>query len=117
MKKRYSLLSIIVLVVFLSSCGDKEEKKPVQKETPVQEVLKPDTAAQEVVIEEEAPPMEEEQIPQDRVVTVQKGEWLYDIARREYGSMHEWRKIYEANKDNISNPDVIYPNQELIIPE
>ncbi len=113
MKMKYLLLSILVLTIIISSCADKNPE--VQVETPKQEVMKPDT-----VVDEPEPVIEEvveEVIPEERVVVVKKGEWLYDIARNEYGSMHEWRKIYEANKDKIDNPDFIYPNQELIIPE
>ena len=114
MKLRYLLFSVLVITFILPSCGGK--KKEVQVETPVQEVMKPDT-----VVEEPEPVIEEVvieiEVPKDRKVVVKEGEWLYDIARNEYGSMHEWRKIYEANKDKIDNPDVIYPNQELIIPE
>jgi len=114
MKLRYLIFSALIITILIPSCGEK--KKEVQVETPAQEVMKPDT-----VVEEPAPIIEEVVVeveePTERTVIVREGEWLYDIARNEYGSMHEWRKIYEANKDKIDNPDVIYPNQELIIPE
>jgi nucleoid-associated protein YgaU len=41
---------------------------------------------------------------------------LSKIAQREYGDAGDWRKIYEANKDTIKNPDLIYPGQTFIIP-
>jgi nucleoid-associated protein YgaU len=44
------------------------------------------------------------------------GDSLSEIARREYGDASEWRRIYEANKHLIKNPDLIYPGQELSIP-
>jgi len=44
------------------------------------------------------------------------GDSLSEIARREYGDADEWRRIYEANKHIIKNPDLIYPGQELTIP-
>ena len=114
MKIRHLLSSAVILALLATSCGDKKPKE-VQVETPKQEVVKPDT-----IIEETEPVVEEvveEAPPRERVVVVKEGEWLYDIARAEYGSMHEWKKIYEANKEKIDNPDMIYPNQELIIPE
>jgi nucleoid-associated protein YgaU len=113
MKIRHLLFSTIILAITATSCGDKKPKE-VKVESPKQEVVKPDT-----VIAEPEPVIEEviEEVPTEHIITVKKGEWLYDIARAEYGSMHEWRKIYEANKDKIDNPDMIYPNQELIIPE
>jgi nucleoid-associated protein YgaU len=45
--------------------------------------------------------------------TVQKGDNLSKIAKR-YGL--KWRDIYEANRDRIENPDLIYPDQKLRIP-
>jgi nucleoid-associated protein YgaU len=49
--------------------------------------------------------------------TVRKGDTLSAIAKREYGSAGEWRRIYEANRDQIDNPDRIHPGQELTIPK
>ena len=47
---------------------------------------------------------------------VVKGDSLSKIAEREYGDANRWRTIYEANKDVIDDPDLIYPGQELKIP-
>jgi nucleoid-associated protein YgaU len=44
------------------------------------------------------------------------GDSLSKIAKREYGDGNKWRTIYEANKDLIDNPDLIYPGQELKLP-
>lgn len=48
--------------------------------------------------------------------TVQKGDCLWNIAKKLYGNGADYTKIYEANKDKISNPNLIYPNQVLTIP-
>ena len=48
---------------------------------------------------------------------VVKGDSLSKIAQRAYGDARKWRKIYEANKDMIKDPDLIYPGQSLRIPE
>ena len=48
--------------------------------------------------------------------TVKSGDTLSAIAKREYGDATEWRRIYEANRDKIDNPDLIHPGQELKIP-
>lgn len=45
--------------------------------------------------------------------TVVHGEWLSKIARR-YGTT--WRTLYALNRDKISDPDLIYPGQELRLP-
>lgn len=41
---------------------------------------------------------------------------LWRIAVRYYQNGFLWTKIFEANKDKIKNPDLIYPDQELKIP-
>ena len=48
---------------------------------------------------------------------VAKGDSLSKIAQRAYGDGGKWRKIFEANKDIIQDPDLIYPGQSLRIPE
>lgn len=48
--------------------------------------------------------------------TVQPGDTLSAIALEHLGSANAWKKIYEANKDVIKNPSLIYPGQELTIP-
>lgn len=48
--------------------------------------------------------------------TVRSGDTLSAIAKREYGDAGEWRRIFEANRDQIDNPDLIQPGQELKIP-
>lgn len=52
----------------------------------------------------------------DRTYVVVKGDSLSKIAKREYGDAKKWRTIYEANKDLIKDPDLIYPGQTLKIP-
>ena len=51
-----------------------------------------------------------------RTYTVKSGDSLSAIARQEYGDASAWRRIYEANRDQISDPDMIHPGQELKIP-
>lgn len=47
---------------------------------------------------------------------VQNGETLGKIAKQYYGSAGKYQEIFKANTDILKNPDVIHPNQELIIP-
>lgn len=54
----------------------------------------------------------------DKTYTVIKGDCLWKIASFWwiYRNGKEWKRIYEANKDKIKNPDLIYPGQILTIP-
>jgi nucleoid-associated protein YgaU len=52
-----------------------------------------------------------------RTYTVQKGDSLSKIAKREYGDAQQWRRIFEANRDAIKDPDLIYPGQVFRIPD
>ena len=51
-----------------------------------------------------------------RIYEVVAGDSLSKIAKREYGSANEWRRIFEANKDILKDPDRIFPGQKLKIP-
>ena len=52
----------------------------------------------------------------EKTYTVVAGDTLSKIAKREYGDAAQWNRIYEANKDTIKNPDLIYPGQTFKIP-
>jgi len=51
-----------------------------------------------------------------KTYVVVEGDSLSKIARREYGDANKWRTIYEANKDLINDPDLIFPGQKLKVP-
>ncbi len=50
--------------------------------------------------------------------SVVKGDHLWGIAKKSehYGNPFAWPVIYQANRDQIKNPDLIYPNQSFKIP-
>lgn len=48
--------------------------------------------------------------------TVKSGDCLWNIAKKFYGDGSKYTVIYEANKDKIQKPNLIYPNQVLVIP-
>lgn len=52
-----------------------------------------------------------------RIYIVKKGDSLSKIAKEMYGDMKLWKKIFEANKDTIKNPDLIRIGQQLTIPD
>jgi nucleoid-associated protein YgaU len=51
-----------------------------------------------------------------RTYTVVAGDNLSKIAKHFYGHANDWRRIFDANRDQISNPDLIKPGQVLKIP-
>ena len=48
--------------------------------------------------------------------TVKSGESLSKIAKTYYGDPMKYKKIFEANTNILKNPDVIHPDQVLVIP-
>lgn len=51
-----------------------------------------------------------------RTYEVKGGDSLSKISLQFYGDANQWRKIYEANRDQIKDPDLIYPGQTFVIP-
>jgi nucleoid-associated protein YgaU len=51
-----------------------------------------------------------------RTYTVVAGDSLSKIAKKLYGDGNQWKKIFEANRDTVKNPDLIHPGQVLKIP-
>jgi nucleoid-associated protein YgaU len=52
-----------------------------------------------------------------RMYTVVAGDSLSKIAKHFYGDPMKYPKIFEANRDQLSDPDKIKPGQALKIPE
>jgi nucleoid-associated protein YgaU len=50
------------------------------------------------------------------VYEVKSGDSLSKIAKRVYGDASDWKRIFEANRDTIKDPDKIFPGQKLKIP-
>lgn len=53
----------------------------------------------------------------ENVITVQWGNTLWGIAQQQLGDGIAYVQIYEANRDQIRNPDLIYPGQIFTIPD
>jgi len=51
------------------------------------------------------------------LVTVQPGDHLWGIATRRYGEGFLYVKVFEANRGQIRDPDLIYPGQIFNLPE
>ena len=50
-------------------------------------------------------------------VIIQPGYTLWAVARKTYGLGMQYVRIYHANKDQIKDPDLIYPGQIFKLPE
>lgn len=55
--------------------------------------------------------------PEAKVHVVEKGDTLSAIAKKYYGKASAYMKIFEANKDVLTDPDKIKPGQKLRIPD
>lgn len=84
-------------------------------------------AVTELLITKQSPPDIGKSVPDKRPdnhekslttqqYTVKRGDWLSKIASRFYGDMMKYNIVYEANRNIISDPDLIYPGQRLQIP-
>ena len=63
-------------------------------------------------------PYDQEEAPaKAKTYTVQSGDSLSKIAKEHYGDAMQYMKIFEANRDQLSNPDQINVGQVLTIPE
>lgn len=61
------------------------------------------------------PPEKEED--EAEFYTIVRGDSLSKIAKRYYGNAMKYPVIFEANKEVIKNPDLIYPGQTIRIPK
>ena len=57
------------------------------------------------------------ELSKDEQIIVQPGNSLWRIARRVYGDGLRYTIIYEANKNQIRDPDLIYPGQVFALPD
>jgi hypothetical protein len=59
-----------------------------------------------------------QEAPAEKNYTVVRGDCLWNIAKKSdiYANAFAWPKIYQANRDQIKNPDLIYPKQIFKIP-
>jgi nucleoid-associated protein YgaU len=55
--------------------------------------------------------------PESEFVLVEEGDTLWGIAERAYGNGARYTEIFEANREVIEDPDLIFPGQKLRIPK
>lgn len=56
--------------------------------------------------------------PRHDMYTVSRGDFLWRISGKQavFGDPWKWMRLYSANRDQIKDPDLIYPDQRLIVP-
>jgi nucleoid-associated protein YgaU len=115
--------------------SDSATPRPAQETTPVveeaaeavpaaPEAVTSEPVAPEPVAEAPEPVAEPEVVPVDEpvavaapvTVTVQPGFTLWGIAEGQMGDGIRYVQVFEANKDKIRDPDLIYPGQVFTIP-
>lgn len=62
-----------------------------------------------------APPRAEPE-PEFTFYTIVSGDSLSRIAKKFYGNANLWPTLFEANREVIKNPDLIYPGQQIRVP-
>lgn len=76
----------------------------------------PGQATPDVPVETPATPQQPEPVQPGNTYTVQKGDSLWRIAQRFYGDGRKYAVLFEANRDQIKNPNAIYVGQILTVP-
>lgn len=62
------------------------------------------------------PPAPEEEEAKEDFYTIKSGDTLGAVAKHYYGKASAYMRIFEANRDIISDPNKIYPGQKIRIP-
>ena len=85
----------------------------------VEEIMIP---ASQAALYEDKKVVEEKQVVESAVkvstkdYVIEEGDTLWKIAQREYGDGMQWKRLYEFNKDMISNPDKPKKGTRIKIP-
>uniref|UniRef100_UPI001E4D561F LysM peptidoglycan-binding domain-containing protein n=1 Tax=Methylobacterium sp. Leaf118 TaxID=2876562 RepID=UPI001E4D561F len=56
-------------------------------------------------------------VPEVGTARITRGDSLWQISRRTYGKGNRYTVIYDANQEQIRNPDLIYPGQIFVLPK
>lgn len=70
----------------------------------------------EITFLSDAPAPKPQNTPTLRIHKVVAGDTLSKIAKKYYGKAGDYMKIFEANKNQLKDPDKIFPGQDLVIP-
>lgn len=76
-----------------------------------------ETAAIKETSEDEIASAQKPEIRTGSAVIIRRGDSLWTVARRNYGAGIRYTTIFEANRDQIRDPQLIFPGQVLSVPE
>lgn len=117
--RAFTWMVVMVMALGALGCAEKREEELPQIDPAELQATAPVLTTATPTVEVETPAPAVPDVPAQTAgenYTVQKGDGLMSIARRFYGDAGMWRRIYEANRDRISNPDVIKVGMVLTIP-
>ena len=108
------LLLLLMVMGFAVGCSStpEEEDEGETVAVPVAPVVEEEPVVQEVVVQE---PVEE--YMGSTSYMVERGDNLWSISGQDdvYGNPYQWPLIYKANREQITDADLIYPGQDLSI--
>ena len=55
-------------------------------------------------------------VPEITTARITRGDNLWQISKRTYGRGQRYTVIFDANQDQIRDPDLIYPGQTFVLP-
>jgi len=79
-----------------------------------QKITLPKVEVKKITIDPLVAGIEAEKSISGETYRVQKDDSLWKIALRAYGDGYQWIKLAQAN--NLTNPNIIYPGNDLIVP-
>lgn len=104
-----------------------EEAAPVIEETKTKDEVEPklkteveeavSVEASDILETDVAAEQDKKEIQTGSAVIIRRGDNLWTVARRNYGAGIRYTTIFDANRDQVRDPHVIYPGQVLKIPE
>ncbi len=125
----YKLMVHVVAVLFLAGCEQPTEQldQLTDANVPYDSSVVDFDALEETTWQETTPAMPgdpmsyaqsdfEQPTARGRVHVVRPKETLFALARMYYNDNTKWKKIYQANRDQITDPNVIKVGMKLIIP-
>lgn len=102
----------------LKAAAEEQKKEEAAKEEAAKkETVKEEAAKEETAVKEE---VKKEEKPEGKIYIVQwrkkNTDCLWRISQKVYKDAAYWPAIYIANRDQIKDPDLIFPGQKFVIP-